>query len=257
MRETARSDFHWQPPVWQEAGRYAFAAAIVLAVAGGSVAFLGSRAPEGQAASETDEAVLLDLPPEPPSPAPRHDAADGPVQEATGAAPPVPPVEAPPPQLEQHEDQPPVAEKGDLPQEGPRAAVTPPPPQPAAPAQEEMAPASSAAPVTDAGALDSEAARHRAAVVLALWQKAMAIRLQAAKAGMHTGGLAGTVEIAFAIDRKGALLSRHIARSSGSLVLDQAALALLARAAPFPAPPPGTDDEALRFTVPVVFSHKR
>lgn len=49
----------------------------------------------------------------------------------------------------------------------------------------------------------------------------------------------GTTVVRFAIAPSGALQSVSIAQSSGSEDLDQAALRIVSRAAPFPAPPPG------------------
>jgi protein TonB len=49
-------------------------------------------------------------------------------------------------------------------------------------------------------------------------------------------------------------VSSRIEKTSGSTVLDAEALALLARAAPFPAPPPEVTDAELTFVVPVRFT---
>ncbi len=54
-------------------------------------------------------------------------------------------------------------------------------------------------------------------------------------------------EIVFTVDGKGNLLQRQIARPSGSMDLDAAALGAVAEAAPFPAPPTGSPVR-LRFT---------
>ncbi|HEY1942867.1 MAG TPA: TonB family protein [Roseiarcus sp.] len=54
-------------------------------------------------------------------------------------------------------------------------------------------------------------------------------------------------EIVFIVDGKGNLLQRQIARPSGSMELDAAALGAVAEAAPFPAPPTGSAVR-LRFT---------
>jgi protein TonB len=62
------------------------------------------------------------------------------------------------------------------------------------------------------------------------------------------------VSVAFTIDRKGKVVSSRIEKTSGSTVLDAEALALLARAAPFPAPPPEVTDAELTFVVPVRFT---
>ncbi|MGD0633764.1 MAG: TonB family protein [Beijerinckiaceae bacterium] len=235
------------------------ASAVVLMLAAGFVAWLDGRAPDGPAALGLDDAVLLDLPPAPASSAPVSDAVDGPKQQASEAvASPAPPKEADPapePQRNQEDLNPDPVDRGEIAQPSPKPELTT-PPVAATPAQEEMAPASSLAPVMAADLIDSEAAKLQAAQALTQWQKAMLNRLEAAKAGTRSGGLAGTVEIAFTIDRKGNLLSRRIARSSGSSRLDQAALGLLNRAAPFPVPPDGMTDAALSFTVPIVFVRK-
>ncbi len=49
----------------------------------------------------------------------------------------------------------------------------------------------------------------------------------------------GAATVAFAVDGGGGLAQAAIAQSSGSTELDRAALRLVRRAAPFPAPPPG------------------
>ena len=61
----------------------------------------------------------------------------------------------------------------------------------------------------------------------------------------------GMVRVAFAIDASGAVLSARIARSSGNSDLDQAALDMVRRASPVPAPPP---EVSRNITVPVQFS---
>ena len=63
----------------------------------------------------------------------------------------------------------------------------------------------------------------------------------------------GAVSLAFTVDRKGNVVSSRIEKTSGSDVLDAEALALLARAAPFPAPPPEVADADLTFVLPVRF----
>ncbi|MEO0771612.1 MAG: TonB family protein [Pseudomonadota bacterium] len=49
----------------------------------------------------------------------------------------------------------------------------------------------------------------------------------------------GTAVVAFRVSGSGGLSGASIARSSGNAQLDQAALSMVRRAAPFPAPPPG------------------
>jgi len=65
--------------------------------------------------------------------------------------------------------------------------------------------------------------------------------------------IAGTVIMRFTIDVDGKLLSKEIAKSSGSKVLDDAATAALDRAAPFPPIPPEVSIKPLAFTQPFKF----
>ncbi len=61
------------------------------------------------------------------------------------------------------------------------------------------------------------------------------------------------VSIRFTLDRRGQVVDYHVKRSSGHSVFDEAALAMMKRANPVPAPPPVIADEGLSFEVPVLF----
>ena len=63
----------------------------------------------------------------------------------------------------------------------------------------------------------------------------------------------GTATVTFAIDRQGKLISRTLVKSSGSELLDAAALMMVERAEPFPEPPAEVKDDGLRFAVDLVF----
>lgn len=65
--------------------------------------------------------------------------------------------------------------------------------------------------------------------------------------------LAGTVVVRFKIGVDGELISREIATSSGSDILDKAAVAALDRAAPFPKMPREASNEPLVVSVPFKF----
>lgn len=67
-------------------------------------------------------------------------------------------------------------------------------------------------------------------------------------------GQTGRAKVAFVIDRSGRLISRALAESTGSRALDDAALMIIARAEPFPAPPSELNDESFSFTVPIIFA---
>lgn len=64
---------------------------------------------------------------------------------------------------------------------------------------------------------------------------------------------AGTVVVAFALSRNGALRYARLARSSGNGALDSAALASVRAAAPFPAPPGAMTSRQLSFVLPFHF----
>lgn len=66
--------------------------------------------------------------------------------------------------------------------------------------------------------------------------------------------LRGEVHVSFIVSRKGAARSIRIARSSGSEILDSAALETVRRAAPFPAIPDAAGKSSWPFTVPLAFT---
>ena len=138
-----------------------------------------------------------------------------------------------------------------------KTEVAPPPPVAAATAQDETGVSGSAAPAKEAEPTDSEAAHARAAKAISLWQRSMLGRLQAAKSGMRTGGDVGSVAVVFSIDHAGTIVTSRIARGSGSIRMDQAALALVQRASPFPRPPATLTARELTFRVPIVFARRR
>lgn len=70
-------------------------------------------------------------------------------------------------------------------------------------------------------------------------------------------GQTGQAKVRFVIDRSGRLISRALAESAGSRPFDDAALAIIARAEPFPAPPSELKDDSFSFTVPIVFSGRQ
>lgn len=92
--------------------------------------------------------------------------------------------------------------------------------------------------------------------------KAWKARLSAHIAGYRlfpvaARGQTGVAKVTFVIDRSGKLISRALAVSSGSRPLDVAALEIVARAQPFPAPPSEFKDDSFTLTVPIVFEDRR
>jgi protein TonB len=57
------------------------------------------------------------------------------------------------------------------------------------------------------------------------------------------------VVVGFRLSNSGRLLSSYVMRSSGLAGMDQAALACVRRAGPFPAPPPGATAKQLALSI--------
>jgi periplasmic protein TonB len=66
-------------------------------------------------------------------------------------------------------------------------------------------------------------------------------------------GKDGEARVAFKIDRAGKLLSSNIVGGAGIPALDNAALAIVRSAQPFPPAPTEVADDGLKFVVPVMF----
>lgn len=64
----------------------------------------------------------------------------------------------------------------------------------------------------------------------------------------------GVAVLRFTVDASGQITSRRVTKSSGSKVLDEAALASLEKASPFPPIPKNLDREHLEITVPFKFT---
>jgi TonB family protein len=89
------------------------------------------------------------------------------------------------------------------------------------------------------------------------WQKQLIAHLDKHKR-YPAGGERKTVEILvnFVLDRTGHVVSTSLVKSSGDPAFDNAALAMVRRSDPVPAPPPLVADEGLSFTLPVIFRVK-
>ncbi|MFD2238901.1 energy transducer TonB [Aureimonas populi] len=112
--------------------------------------------------------------------------------------------------------------------------------------QRRQAPAPSAASQGQQSRQASQGASS-SSVSPARWQQQVQARLNRFKRPPRGGGR-GTVQVAFTISGSGAASGVRLARSSGNANLDQAALQLVQRASPFPAPPGG---RSISLTVPI------
>ncbi len=89
------------------------------------------------------------------------------------------------------------------------------------------------------------------------WQKELIAHLDKHKR-YPRGSARKTVEIvlSFVLDRVGHVVATTVVKSSGDPAFDEAAVAMLRRSDPVPAPPPLVADEGLTFTLPVIFRVK-
>lgn len=97
------------------------------------------------------------------------------------------------------------------------------------------------------GRSDAEA-RQRAS-----WQRRLVAHLDRHKRYPAAARREAEAMVRFTIDRSGHVVSAAIVRSSGSPVFDDAALAMMRRSDPAPAPPDVVAEQGLTFTMPVVF----
>jgi periplasmic protein TonB len=93
--------------------------------------------------------------------------------------------------------------------------------------------------------------------VRATWQKELVAHLDKHKRYPAQRALkSAEIHVRFTLDRLGHVLSTSIEKGSGDTAFDAAALAMVKRSDPVPAPPPLIADEGLSFTLPVIFRVK-
>jgi TonB family protein len=90
------------------------------------------------------------------------------------------------------------------------------------------------------------------------WQRQLLIHLERHKRYPNSrAGKGAHVVVGFELDRRGRVSKATIVKGSGDAAFDQAALEMMKRADPVPAPPPLVADEGLTFNVPVAFRIRR
>jgi TonB family protein len=129
-----------------------------------------------------------------------------------------------------------------------------------APSQESVAAEATAMPTSESAqqsdrsmtlAQGTGASKQR---VKTTWQKELVAHLDHHKRyPADRSDVSVRIMVSFEIDRTGHIISSSIVQGSGYPEFDQAALAMLKRSDPVPAPPPLVADEGLTFTLPVVF----
>lgn len=122
-------------------------------------------------------------------------------------------------------------------------------------ASEAMAPPKSEAPViAPQPAAPTQGADAAASRVKASWQRALIAHLNRNKRyPANAARKTASASVSFKLDRLGHVETVAIVKSSGDPLFDEAAIAMLRRADPAPAPPPAMADENLTFEIPVNF----
>lgn len=250
---------HWRPA---EAAAGAPEPAVMIELAALSVA---PEAPPEELPVAPERAEPEPPPPEPVKETPPPEPEPEPIPEPTPVEQPeiklpelpqIPKLDAvllpPPPEPKPVEKKPPpkVVEKKEKPKPKPKVVERKPVEQRA---KEAVAPK----PSEQRASAPTSAAQGTASqptVSTASWRGSLIAHLNRYKR-FPGGASPGTVQVAFAIDRSGNVLSSRVVGSSGDSALDAEAAAMIRRASPVPAPPPGVvGGGAISLSVPVRFS---
>lgn len=163
------------------------------------------------------------------------------------------PVEVPLPQVR---PEPPKEEVKEKPKEKPRRKPEPvkAKPKPSAPATEQRRAQVQTQREAPRAAAQQNSSGASSSVSPARWQARVASHLERRKrypSAARKQGQQGTAQVRFTIDGSGNVQSVALVRSSGVPLLDEEVVALVRRASPVPAPPPGVNRTIV---VPIRFS---
>jgi TonB family protein len=137
------------------------------------------------------------------------------------------------------------------------AAVQTAPSEESVAAEATAAPSITAAVEAERSVAPAQGTGESAQRVRLTWQKELAAHLDRHKRyPADRSNKAAEILVSFELDRTGHVLSTAIVKGSGDPSFDEAALAMLRRSDPVPAPPPLVADEGLTFTLPVIFRVK-
>jgi protein TonB len=137
------------------------------------------------------------------------------------------------------------------------AAVQTAPSEQSIAAEATAAPSLAAVPEAQRSVAPAQGIGESANRIRASWQKELSAHFDKHKRyPADRAAKSAEIVVSFVLDRTGHILSSGIVQGSGDASFDQAALAMLQRSDPVPAPPPLVADEGLSFTLPVVFRVK-
>ena len=252
------------------AGRFGpvarWGAGITLALgihAAGAAALLAHWQDEADATASAP-AILIELSPIAAAPAaPPSEVAPGPLQPQAEER----PEPAPDKPVEKAEVEPAPEkapeQKADIsvaPAPQPSLAVLPPPKPPEKKVEKKkqkhtsLASAPTAAEQkADRAAAAAPGAISRNSNALPNWKSALVARLERYKRYPDGARDHGIAQLAFSVDRSGGVHNARVVRSSGSALLDRAAVDLVQRAAPLPPPPPEVSGAQIPIVVPIKY----
>lgn len=198
--------------------------------------------PEQEKPAPEPEPVVerpIEIPPLPDIPPPDFKVTDLPRKEEAQAVLPPPP---PPPRRPQRP--PPKKQEAER-----RKPVNPERPK----SRQTSAPPALAAPHAPAAVAPSPAEAAAAAAAKANWRSQLSAHLNRFKRFPSGAVRTGTAAVNYSLSRTGAVVAARLVTSSGDAALDEEAVAMVRRANPFPAPPPGYT-ETLTFTQAIRFN---
>lgn len=201
----------------------------------------------------------------PPSPEPKPELE--PVPEVESGVKPEAALPQSPPQSQPLQQPQPEPKPDPKPESKPKPEQHRPPPQeqtPPKPVSKPPAPPASASPAKPlppapqavAPAPAPRATASRSTQAVQIWQQRLLAQIERHKRyprAARRRRQEGVVYLYFVMDRQGRVLSARIRRSSGYALLDEETLALIRRASPLPAPPPGVGGKRIELVVPVEF----
>jgi protein TonB len=247
----------------EDVKRWSLSAAIIVAAHLGLLAtYLMLPAPAQQGAPLAP-AMIIELAPVAVAPASAMDIAPGPEMEEAQPPPeivpqiepkvePVPTVEAQAEVVLPQPEEKPVEQK---PVEKPEVR-----PAPKTIEKKPPAPRTTAAPRSEQRTADRPAAPNPGSeasrTAIASWRQQVVARLQSVKRYPSGADGSGTVMIVFTVNRSGHVIGKSVTRGSGNSAFDQEALAMVARASPFPPVPPAIAGSSVHLPVPINFAHR-
>lgn len=259
--------FEFLEPSWRRWRRWTGAGMLMAALHVGGAAAALWQWPEREIEEDPEGAMMLEL--APMAVAPRAELLNlalGPLSEESVPTPPVEEVKQPTPEEIPPLDEAPLAPEPEVALEKVNLTEVQEEEEDEAPqeiqAQTVAASQAAAPPPIEAAEGAKPAAPHQGASrkpnqAQISWQKALHLHLNKHKrypSEARNRRIQGVVTVTFSIDRTGHVTATRILKGSGSHLLDDEALDMLARASPLPAPPEDSSPGALTLSLPIQFN---